>query len=240
MTYARISQTLRLLELSNIWEHPRAARIAEMRKLRIFGLFVAIVAAVGVFGVATDAQVRPKVRLDPSQRGVNRPPFGGGQQGVNRPRNPNVIKRQQLQQRVMQAIGLTPVQRARIQEIRRNHDDDIISAGRRVRLARQALDRAIMNENYNEAEVRKATEALAGAQADKIRVDATVRSQVRGVLTQEQVQRFHQLQREMRRDMREQQQKDQQERDGEQGLSNRPALRIIDMDLADLLLSIVQ
>ena len=211
-----------------------------MRNCRTIGILLAIVAAVAAFNVEANAQVRPKVRFDPSQRGVNRPPFGVGQQGPNRPRNPNVIKRQQLQQRVMQAIGLTPVQRTRIQEIRRSHDDDIISAGRRVRLARQALDRAIMNENYNEAEVQRATEALAGAQADKIRVDATVRSQVRGVLTQEQVQRFHQLQRDMRRDMREQQQKDQQERDGEQGLSNRPGQRILDMDLADLLLSIVQ
>ena len=211
-----------------------------MTKLRTIGFLLAIFAPVIAFSFTTEAQIRPKVRLDPSQRGVNRPPFGVGQQGPNRPRNPNVIKRQQLQQRVMQAIGLTPVQRSRIQEIRRSHDDDVISAGRRVRLARQALDRAIMNENYNESEVRKATEALAGAQSDKIRLDATVRSQVRGVLTQEQVQRFHQLQREMRRDMREQQQKEQQDKDGEQGLSNRPALRIIDMDLADLLLSIVQ
>src|SRR4030095_7984720 len=211
-----------------------------MRKLREFKFLFAIVIAIGLSTLAAEAQVRPKNRIDPGQRGINRPPFGVGQQGPNMPRNPNAVRKQQLQQRLMQAIGLTPVQRARIQEIRRSHDDDIISAGRRVRLARQALDRAIMNENYNETEVRKAPEALAGAQADKIRVDATVRSQVRGVLTQEQVQRFHQLQRDMRRDMREQQQKDQQERDGEQGLSNRPALRITDMDLADLLLSIVQ
>jgi len=141
----------------------------------------------------------------------------------------------------MQAIGLTPVQRARIQEIRRSHDDDVISAGRRVRIARQALDRAIMNENYNEAEVRRATEALASAQSDKIRLDSTVRSQVRGVLTQEQVQRFHQLQREMRRDMREQQQREQQERDREQGrVTNTPASQVADIDVADFLLSIVQ
>jgi Spy/CpxP family protein refolding chaperone len=211
-----------------------------MRKLRLLGILLAFAVAVGVFDISADAQVRPNNRLNPGQRGVNRPPFGTGQQGVNRPRNPNAQRRQQLQQRVMQAIGLTPIQRARIQEIRRSHDDDVISAGRRVRLARQALDRAIMNENYNEAEVRKATEALAGAQADKIRLDSTVRSQVRGVLTQEQVQRFHQLKREMRRDMREQQQKEQQERDQQGGLFNRPALRIVDADLADLLLSIVQ
>src|SRR5215471_2076866 len=211
-----------------------------MTKLRTIGFLLAIFAVLIAFSFTTEAQVRPKVRLDPSQRGVNRPPFGVGQQGPNRPRNPNVIKRQQLQQRVLQAIGLTPVQRTSIQEIRRSHEDDIISAGRRVRQARQALDRAIMNENYNEAEVRRATEALAGAQADKIRLDSSVRSQVRGVLTQEQVQRFHQLQREMRRDMREQQQKEPQDRDGQQGLSNRPAFRITDMDVADFLLSIVE
>src|SRR5215471_8417098 len=211
-----------------------------MRKLRIIGFLFAIAIAIVVSSLTADAQARRNNQLDPAQRGVNRPPFGVGQQGPNRPRNPNVLKRQQLQQRVMQAIGLTPVQRARIQEIRRSHDDDVISAGRRVRVARQALDRAIMNENYNEAEVRRATEALAGAQADKIRLDSSVRSQVRGVLTQEQVQRFHQLQREMRRDMREQQQKEPQDRDGQQGLSNRPALRIIDMDVADFLLSIVE
>jgi Spy/CpxP family protein refolding chaperone len=120
----------------------------------------------------------------------------------------------------MQAIGLTPAQRMRIQEIRRSHDDDVITAGRRIRQARQALDRAIMNETYSESEVRRATEALAAAQAEKIRLDSNVRAQVRGVLTPEQVQRFHQLQREMRRDMREQQEREQEKDPGPQGISN--------------------
>ena len=118
----------------------------------------------------------------------------------------------------MQAIGLTPAQRMRMQEIRRSHEDELAATGRHLRQSRQALDRAIMSEPYNEAEVRRATEELAAAQAEKIRIDATVRSQVRGVLTSDQVQRFHQLQRDMRREMREQQQKEQ---DKEQGL-NRP------------------
>ena len=65
-------------------------------------------------------------------------------------------------------------------------------------------------------DVRRATEALAAAQADKIRIDATVRAQVRGILTSDQVQRFHQLQREMRREMKDEQQKNQ---DREQGLN---------------------
>jgi Spy/CpxP family protein refolding chaperone len=105
----------------------------------------------------------------------------------------------------MQAIGLSNDQRMRMQEIRRSHEDEVISAGRRLRQARQALDRAIMSEPYNEVEVRRATEDLATAQAEKIRLDSRVRAQVRGVLTPDQVVKFHQLQREMRREMREQQ-----------------------------------
>jgi len=185
-----------------------------------------------VLDTSGQAQLRRNNRIPIGQRGVNRPPLGDPQAGRDRPLKPNQIKRQQLQQRVMQAIGLTPAQRMRIQDIRRSHDDDVISAGRRIRQARQALDRAIMNENFSEADVRRATEALAAAQADKIRLDANVRSQVRGVLTTEQVQRFHQLQREMRRDMREQQRE--QDREGPQGA----AANLKQVDIADLLLSL--
>ncbi len=203
-----------------------------MRKLQTLSFFLAIVLVILSAAVSTQGQIRRNNRLPVGQRGVNRPPFGIPQAG----RNPNQLRKQQLQQRVMQAIGLTPAQRLRIQEIRQSHDDDLISAGRRLRQARQALDRAIMSESYSEPEVRRATEALAAAQADKIRLDANVRAQVRGVLTSDQVQRFHQLQREMRRDMmKEQQQKDQEKEMGPQGPGT-PKLE--DIDLADLLLSV--
>ena len=162
-----------------------------------------------------NGQVRRNNRVPVEQRGVNRP-LGDPQIGRNRPLGPNQIRKQQLQQRLMQAIGLTAAQRMRMQEIRRSHEDELAATGRRLRQSRQALDRAIMSEPYNEAEVRRATEELAAAQAEKIRIDATVRSQVRGVLTPDQVQRFHQLQRDMRREMKEQQQKEQ---DKEQGLN---------------------
>src|SRR5438309_830428 len=157
----------------------------------------------------TGGQIRRNNRLPGVQRGVNRP-IGDPQAGRNRPLNPNQIKKQERTLRLMQAIGLTPEQRTRMQEIRRNHEDESLAAGRRLRQARQALDRAIMSEAYSEAEVRRATEALAAAQADKIRLDSSVRAQVRGVLTHDQVQRFHQLQREMRQQM---QQEKEQERD---------------------------
>ncbi len=164
-----------------------------------------------------DAQVR-RPASPAGQRGVNRP-LGVPQLGRNRPLGPNQIKKQQLQQRLMQAIGLTSEQRMRMQEIRRGHVDELAAAGRRLRQSRQALDQAIMSEPYSEADVRRATEALAAAQADKIRIDATVRSQVRGVLTPDQVQRFNQLQRQLRREMREQQQKDQDREQGQNRLT---------------------
>lgn len=210
-----------------------------MRKLQTLSFLFAIALVIASLGVSTQGQIRRNNRLS-GQRGVSRPPFGIPQPGRTRPLNPNVLKpnvlkKQQLQQRVMQAIGLSPTQRMRIQEIRRSHDDDVIAAGRRIRQARQALDHAIMNETYSESEVRRATEALAGAQADKIRLDSNVRSQVRGVLTSDQVQRFHQLQREMRRDMKEQQQRDQEKEMDPQGMANAP--KPDDIDLADFLLS---
>jgi len=188
-----------------------------MKKLLAATLLPAIVAALIL--VDTSAQVRPRLNLfqNPGQiRRNNRLPTADGKANrplgdpQARPLNPNQLKKQQLQQRLMQAIGLTPEQRSRMQEIRRSHEDETLAAGRRLRQARQALDRAIMSEPYNEAEVHRATEALATAQADKIRLDASVRAQVRGVLTPEQVQRFHQLQREMRQQI---QQEREQERE---------------------------
>lgn len=189
-----------------------------MKRLLTTTFLVAILAI--IISIDITAQVRAssvallrsggQIRRNNRLPGVNRPPLGDPQAGRNRPLNPNQIKKQQLQQRLMQAIGLTPEQRVRMQEIRRNHEDETLASGRRLRQARQALDRAIMSEPYSEAEVHRATEALAAAQADKIRLDASVRAQVRGVLTPDQVQRFHQLQRELRRQM---QQEKEQERE---------------------------
>ena len=179
----------------------------------------------------SDAQIRRNNRIPPGQRGINRP-LGVPPSGPRRGANPNLVRKQQLQQRVMQAIGLSPDQRMRMQEIRRSHEDEVISAGRRLRQARQALDRAIMSEPYNEVEVRRATEALATAQAEKIRLDSRVRAQVRGVLTPDQVVRFHQLQREMRREIREQQ-NDPNKEPGPRGMTSPPESN--DIDLINLL-----
>lgn len=205
-----------------------------MRKLQTLAMLLAIGLTIASVELTSQGQIRRPNRVPGGQGGLKRPPFGLPDPGRNRPLNPKALKKQQLAHRVMQAIGLSPAQRLRIQEIRRSHDDDVIGAGRRIRQARQALDRAIMNESYNESEVRRATEALAAAQADKIRLDSNVRAQVRGVLTTDQVQRFHQLQREIRRDMKQEQQRDQEKDTGPQGAVNHPRI-----DLAEFLLAIL-
>jgi Spy/CpxP family protein refolding chaperone len=155
---------------------------------------------------------------------------------ANRQPGANQLKKQQLQQQLMQRLGLTTDQRMRMQEIRRSHDDEVISSGRRMRQARAALDRAIMSENYNEEAVRRATEELAAAQADKIRLEARIRALVRGVLTNEQVQEFNRLQRELRREMQQQRREMQQERMGEPlNPPVRPPLEDDEIDLLALL-----
>ncbi|HJQ23279.1 MAG TPA: periplasmic heavy metal sensor [Blastocatellia bacterium] len=203
----------------------------------------------GLAATSATAQVRPRAnrilkeqRLegagDPQvgqrfPRG-NRPPLNNPQ--ANRQPGPNQVRKQRLQQLLMQRLDLRPEQRMRMQEIRRSHDDEVISSGRRMRQARVALDRAIMSENYNEEAVRRATEELAAAQADKIRIEARIRAQVRGVLTNEQVIEFNRLQREMRREMQQQRREMQQERMGEPlNPPVRPPLEDDEIDLLALL-----
>ena len=178
----------------------------------------------------------------PNQRKLDRPPFGGPQLG----RRPGALARNQeqkrlLQQRLMQAIGLTPDQHARMQEIRRGHDDEVIAAGRRLRQARRSLDLAIMSERYDEATVRRTTEELAAAQADKIKLDSKIRSEVRGVLTPDQVVRFHQLERQMRQEMKQQnlQERDRDTQEPATPPTSRPPLGADQNDPLDLLSSAI-
>jgi Spy/CpxP family protein refolding chaperone len=189
-------------------ETPGQMMSRKVGKYLLLGLLVATFAVPAVAGSAG--------RLNPTgyypQFGRRRMPMpkpgGGGPQARN-----NQVKKQQLRARVMQAIGLTPEQRQRMQQIQRDHEEERIVAGRRLREARRALDRAIMSERYDEMTVKRATDELANAQADRIRIESRVRSEIRGILTTEQINRFHQLEREMRREMRDQQNQREQERE---------------------------
>lgn len=122
-------------------------------------------------------------------------------------RNPE--ERRNMRQQIMRAIGLRPEQVARMNDIRRSFDDEVIASGRRIREARRALDRVIMSERFDQELFERQTEELAKAQADNVRLQARIRAQIRGVLTPEQVIRFNELERRMRRERREERSNDQ-------------------------------
>jgi Spy/CpxP family protein refolding chaperone len=126
--------------------------------------------------------------------------------------NPKARNRQIQRQQLMEAVGLTADQRTRMGEINRAHQDEAISIGRRVRQARNALDRAIMNPVVDEAQIKRHTEELASAQADQVRFQSRMRAQMRSVLTADQVRRLMQLEQERRREMREERREQEIER----------------------------
>jgi Spy/CpxP family protein refolding chaperone len=180
-----------------------------------------------------------QVNRFPNQRKLNRPRPGNPRLGRRPGALPrNLEQKRLLQQRLMQAIGLTPEQHARMKEIRRGHDDEVIAAGRRLRQARRSLDLAIMSERYDESTVRRATDELAAAQADKIRLESKIRAEVRGVMTPDQVTRFHQLERQMRQEMRQRNLEEREKETSEPAPPNpRPPLGNDRSDLIDLLVS---
>ncbi len=157
-------------------------------------------------GVGPGGIGRAKRQLDPQigrpgRRIPTDPQLGGRNGGLPNPNKAKQVQRQR--QQLMETLGLTSDQRTRLGEIRRNLDDEQISIGRRIRQARNALDRAIMSPNYNEALVRSYTEELAAAHADQIRFQSRMRVQLRSVLTSDQVLRLRQLEQELRRQTRE-------------------------------------
>ncbi|MBI3651109.1 MAG: Spy/CpxP family protein refolding chaperone [Acidobacteria bacterium] len=132
--------------------------------------------------------------------------FPSGNKGGldNRPNNPAIVALQKQRKRMlMEALGLTPEQRLRIANIDRQHQDDAAAIGRRLRQSRAALDHALMSETYNEALVKQLTEEVATAQAEQIRLNVRVRSEFRSVLTNEQVHRFIEKEREIQQQLRE-------------------------------------
>jgi len=134
---------------------------------------------------ATIDQQRPQPRP-----GQNQPPVNPAQQ--------------QIRQLILQRINLNPQQQERMVKISHSHDDEAAEKGRALRLARQSLEQAIMNPQYNEAEVNRRIEVLAQAQADQVRLNQRIRAEIRQVLTPEQVMKFNQLQREMQQKQQEQ------------------------------------
>jgi Spy/CpxP family protein refolding chaperone len=155
--------------------------------------------------------------------------------GRGKARQPNKMEQRQ---RLMEAIGLNNQQRLRMEDIRRNHEDEAITIGRRIRQARNALDRAIMDPDYDEALIRRRAEDLAAARADQIRFQARVRAAFRSVLTPDQVTRLRELEREANRLNRERKLREQREQNllQEEPADPRPPTESEQSDAISLLL----
>ena len=124
----------------------------------------------------------------------------GGNSGNNNPAIAAIQK--QRKQRLMEALNLTPDQQMRVREFARSHDDESAMVGRRLRQSRNALDRALMNESFNEPLIKRLTEEFVAAQADQVRLNTRVRAEFRSVLTPEQVHRFIEKENEIQQEMR--------------------------------------
>ena len=148
-------------------------------------------------GPVIEAQRRPAQR-----RGMNRPRAGAQLPGPNR-RNPNRPGGALGNQALMRELGLTPEQRQRMNRVGVRHEDELVIVGRRVRQARQALDLAILDERYDEALIKRRIDDMASAVADRARLQAQMRAEVRSVLTPLQVVRLKELQRQQRQQRRE-------------------------------------
>jgi periplasmic protein CpxP/Spy len=94
---------------------------------------------------------------------------------------------------LVRQLNLSPEQIDKIRAIREGNRELRRQIGQRIRAARIALDRAIYDENADEAVVEQRARELAEAQGAQIRLQAMVELGVRRILTPEQLQTFRDL-----------------------------------------------
>lgn len=142
--------------------------------------------AAAAFGLALAllpfcAPARAQTQAPPSSR----PDRRGGGAAERRARDAGLVR----------LLNLTPEQRARLADIRRQGEPETRELARRVRLARRALDEAIYADAADESLVEQRARELAAAQAALVRLRAAAELKVRRVLTPEQLQTFRELRR---------------------------------------------
>ncbi len=125
--------------------------------------------------------------------------------------NPNNNRQIRMRQQIMREIGITQDQQMRIREVLRSHEASRIESNRRLREARRALDQAVMSSQFDEALIQHRAEDLAAAQVNQTKIQSKIRTEVRKVLTADQVNRFNQLEEEMRTRIRDQKRREMQQ-----------------------------
>lgn len=90
-------------------------------------------------------------------------------------------------------LNLTDQQKQEIAAILKTYRDDIVTAVDNVIVARKNLLETIHGSEYNETAVRTASQAVANAEEELAVLRAKVVSEVKGVLTAEQLSKIEQL-----------------------------------------------
>lgn len=96
---------------------------------------------------------------------------------------------------LMRALNLSPEQRARIAEIRRETEEQTRLNNVRVRRARRALEEAIYAPNADESVIETRSREVAEAEAARVRTRADAELKVRRVLKPGQLETFRELRR---------------------------------------------
>jgi len=125
------------------------------------------------------------------------PPPAARQEGARARR-----RRDRDSAKLLMRLNLTPEQYRQLREIRRQSEPEMRALGRRLGLARRALDEAIYADALNEALVEERSREVAAAQAALGRLRALTELRVRRVLTPEQLQAFRELRQQARRRQR--------------------------------------
>ena len=97
-------------------------------------------------------------------------------------------------------LNLTPEQLQQIRDIRSQSETEGRALGRRVNMARRALDEAIYADQSDEALIEKRTQELAEAVGAATRLRAQVEWRIRRVLTPEQLGTLRELRQRARRE----------------------------------------
>ncbi|MBI4750128.1 MAG: periplasmic heavy metal sensor [Acidobacteria bacterium] len=91
------------------------------------------------------------------------------------------------------ALGLTEDQQIRIRQVYRQHGLAMASAFKDMRARRFALDDALFSDEFNEAAVNQRAKDLAEAQTQLLMIQTKVQSQLRQILTTDQLHKFMEL-----------------------------------------------
>lgn len=91
------------------------------------------------------------------------------------------------------ALGLTEDQQTRIRQVYRQHGLTMASAFKDMRARRFALDEALFSDEFNEATVNQRAKDLAEAQTQLLMIQTKVQSQLRQILTTDQLHKFMEL-----------------------------------------------